>query len=84
MLQQNHPNPFNPMTAIRFMVPTRGHVTLKIYSARGEEVATVVDQVMPAGAYERSFSARGLPSGTYLYRLTGPGFDFARKMQLVK
>ena len=84
MLQQNHPNPFNPMTAIRFAVPTRGHVTLRIYNARGAEVATVVDQEMPAGAYERSFSAAGLPSGTYLYRLTGPGFDFSRKMQLVK
>jgi len=84
LLQQNRPNPFNPMTAIRFAVPTRGHVTLKVYDARGEEVAALVDQEMPAGAYERSFAAGGLSSGTYFYRLTGPGFDLTRKMQLVK
>ena len=83
-LAQNVPNPFNPTTAIRFKVPMRGHVSLKVYNMRGEEVASVVDQEMPAGAYERSFSASGLSSGTYMYRLIGPGFSESRKMQLVK
>jgi hypothetical protein len=83
-LEQNVPNPFNPMTAIRFTVPQRGHVALKVYNLRGEEVASVVDQEMPAGAYERSFSASGLASGTYFYKLTGPGISQSRKMQLVK
>jgi hypothetical protein len=83
-LAQNVPNPFNPTTAIRFKVPMRGHVSLKVYNMRGEEVASVVDQELPAGAYERSFSASGLSSGTYMYRLIGPGFSESRKMQLVK
>jgi len=83
-LEQNVPNPFNPMTAIRFAVPTRGHVTLTIYDTNGRAVATVVDQELPAGAYERSFSAKGLASGTYFYRLTSPGVDIARKMVLMK
>jgi len=72
------------MTAIRFAVPTRGHVTLTIYDTNGRAVATVVDQELPAGAYERSFSAKGLASGTYFYRLTSPGVDIARKMVLMK
>jgi hypothetical protein len=84
VLDQNHPNPFNPMTAIRFAVPTRGHVTLKVYDAKGQVVANVVDQEMPAGAYERSFDASGLASGTYFYRLAGPGFEQTRKMSLMK
>ena len=83
-LGQNHPNPFNPLTAIRFKVPTAGRVTLKVYNLRGEEVATVVDQNMNAGAFERSFSAESLSSGTYFYRLTAPGVNETRKMQLVK
>jgi type IX secretion system substrate protein len=83
-LEQNVPNPFNPRTAIRFKIPTQGHVSLKVYNARGEEVATVVDHPMPAGAYERSVDMSGLPSGTYMYHLTAPGVEYSRKMQLVK
>lgn len=83
-LDQNYPNPFNPVTAIRFKVPVRGHVSLKVYNVRGEEIATVVDQEMNAGAFERSFSSSNLPSGTYFYRLTAPGVNEVRKMQLVK
>jgi hypothetical protein len=47
-------------------------------------MATVVDGEMIAGAFERSFNASGLSSGTYFYRLTAPGVDEVRKMQLVK
>lgn len=83
-LSQNYPNPFNPMTAIRFKVPARGHVTLKVFDVRGREMATVVDGEMIAGAFERSFDASGLSSGTYFYRLTAPGVNEVRKMQLVK
>lgn len=83
-LGQNYPNPFNPMTAIRFQVPVRGHVSLKVYNVRGEVVRTVVDEPMIAGAFERSFDATGLASGTYFYRLTAPGVNETRKMQLVK
>jgi len=84
VLEQNHPNPFNPTTAIRFKVPARGQVTLRVYNTRGEVVATVVDQELPAGAYERSFDASKLTSGTYFYRLSGNGFEESRKMQLLK
>jgi hypothetical protein len=72
------------MTAIRFQVPVRGHVSLKVYNVRGEVVRTVVDEAMIAGAFERSFDATGLASGTYFYRLTAPGVNETRKMQLVK
>jgi len=84
-LEQNSPNPFNPLTAIRFAVPQRGRVSLKVYDTRGQIVATVVDEELPAGAYERSFNAQGLASGTYFYTLKAPGIDVqSRKMQLVK
>ena len=40
---------------------------------------------LPAGAYERSFDAQGLASGTYFYTLRAPGIDVqSRKMQLLK
>ncbi len=84
LLAQNHPNPFNPATTIRFDVPRGGHVTLKVYNVRGQEVATLVDGALAAGSFETAFAPRDLPSGTYLYRLAGPGFSETRTMQLVK
>jgi hypothetical protein len=83
-LVQNHPNPFNPATVITFSVPRRGHVTLKIYNVRGQEVAALVDGEMPAGEHQVVFAPSNLPSGSYLYRLIGNGFSETRTMQLVK
>jgi len=79
-----YPNPFNPSTVIKFSVPTSGQVTLKVYDMRGQEVATLVDEIMEVGSFERPFFAVDLPSGTYFYRLSGNGFSDTGKMQLVK
>jgi len=68
-LEQNYPNPFNPTTIIRFGVPERSNVVLKIYDILGSEVATLVNEEMDAGWYERSFNAIGLSSGIYFYQL---------------
>jgi hypothetical protein len=83
-LSQNHPNPFNPATVISFTVPQRGHVSLKVYNVRGQEVASLVDGELAAGDHQAVFAPTNLPSGSYLYRLNGPGFDETRTMQLVK
>jgi hypothetical protein len=83
-LAQNYPNPFNPTTTIRFAVPSQGAVTLKVYNVLGQEVAALVQQVMPAGVYETMFDATGLASGMYVYRLTTNSFSQTMKMMLVK
>jgi hypothetical protein len=68
-LEQNYPNPFNPSTIIRFGVPEKSNVTVKIYDILGSEVVTIVNEEMDAGWYERSFNADGLSSGVYIYRM---------------
>jgi hypothetical protein len=84
-LEQNYPNPFNPATSIRFQVPREDHVSLKVYSLLGQEVATVVDEVRPAGTYLATFDARGLASGVYFYRLdAGAGQSMTRRMLVLK
>jgi hypothetical protein len=69
-LEQNYPNPFNPSTVIRFALSEQSFITLKVYDILGNEVRTVVNENMKAGAYAYTFQANGLASGVYLYRIT--------------
>jgi len=82
-LYQNYPNPFNPSTTITFALPKASHVTLKAYNLLGQEVATLVNETLGPGTYERTFNAEGLPSGVYFYQLRTGGLLATKKMILV-
>lgn len=83
-LQQNHPNPYNPSTSIRYEIPKAGHVTLSIFDIAGRLVHTLVDRRMQPGAYSETFDAGHLPSGVYIYELQLDGLQHARQMTLTK
>ena len=83
-LFQNYPNPFNPGTIINYTLPNSGNVTLKIYNILGDEVATLINEVKPAGNYEVEFNANGLASGIYFYQLKAGEFVQTKKMILMK
>lgn len=83
-LEQNSPNPFNPVTVIQFSVPHATHVRMKVYTTFGAEVATLVDQQVAAGTYKVNWDASWLASGFYLYRLEAKGFTQTKKMLLTK
>jgi len=95
VLYQNFPNPFNPATKIKFTLAPQqnplvggdyrgGLITLKIYDILGIEVATLVNEVKPAGSYEIEFSATELTSGIYFYRIEAGLFVNTKKMILLK
>ncbi len=83
-LDQNFPNPFNPTTQIRFSVPSKGMVTLRVSDLLGREVAMMVRQTLAAGTYVAKFDAASLSSGTYIYTLTAGDFSVSQKMLLLK
>lgn len=83
-LMQNFPNPFNPTTNIKFALPTESNVTLKIYNILGEEVANLINKVMPAGFHTVNFDAAKLSSGMYIYRIEAGSFVQVKKMLLMK
>ena len=83
-LEQNYPNPFNPATNIKYAVSSRQFVSLKVYDVLGNEVATLVNKQMPAGAYEVVFDASNLSSGIYLYRLAAGSSIQTKKLILLK
>ena len=84
-LAQNFPNPFNPSTVIRFSIPERVKVTMKVMNLLGEEVKRLIDgEFYDAGTYDVDFLDTGLPSGTYVYRLEAGNYVKSRKMVLAK
>ena len=85
MLYQNYPNPFNPYTIFNFRLPISSSVTLKIYDALGQEVATLLNnQEMQAGEHSVTFDATNLSSGMYFYRIQTNGFSETKKFVLQK
>jgi hypothetical protein len=84
-LSQNFPNPFNPSTRIKYALPSRSEVVLKIFNVLGQEVKTLLEDGQEAGTYTVSFDARGLASGVYFYRLhaTGAGQQFVETKKLL-
>lgn len=75
-LRQNYPNPFNPTTTISFSLTHNAIVSLTVYTVLGEEVAVLfANEVYDEGEYDIDFDAAGLPSGVYIYRLSGRSLD---------
>ncbi len=88
-LAQNHPNPFNPVTNIKFSVAQAGHVELGVYDLSGRLVRTLVSENRAVGDHAVMWdgtdqSGGAVPSGMYFYRFTSGGKTTARKMTLVK
>jgi hypothetical protein len=83
-LFQNYPNPFNAGTVIRFEVPRAVAVSLRIFDLLGRTVATLAGGTMQPGSYAVTWTAGGLPSGAYYYRLASGDFVESRKLLILK
>lgn len=88
-LFQNHPNPFNPSTEIRFQLPEAGHVVIRIFNALGQEVRRLEDRTYEAGVHSVRWDGKdglgkGVASGIYLYQLQAGGFSEVKKMSLLQ
>ncbi len=89
LLAAAYPNPFNPVTTIRFSLPTRGFGSIVVYDVRGRQIATLLSEVRDAGEFEVQWNGRNdngerVASGVYLYQLVTGDVVESRKMVLVK
>jgi len=83
-LEQNYPNPFNPSTSIRYSLPEKTNVELKVFDILGKEVAILVNEQKQAGNYQVNFIANKYSSAVYYYQLKTDKFISSKKMILLK
>ncbi len=92
-LYENYPNPFNPVTKIKFQIPLLGGVTgeagrgvftkIIIYDLLGREVTTLVNEQLKPGGYSVDWDGSGFASGVYFYSLVTDGFTETKRMVLI-
>ena len=81
----NYPNPFNPRTTVSYTVPSRGHVRVAVFDARGSQVVTLFEGERPAGAFSIDWNpGAAVSSGIYFARIEHNGATRSKKMVLLK
>ncbi|CAN5429881.1 hypothetical protein BH10BAC5_BH10BAC5_17620 [soil metagenome] len=83
-LYNNYPNPFNPVTNLKFDIAKSSFVKIRVFDLTGKVVSELVNKYLVAGEYETAFNATDLSSGMYFYRLETEDFSETKKMFLIK
>ena len=84
VLHPAYPNPFNPVTTIRFSVPELSEVNVSIYDMRGRLVETLVDKKLSPGNHSVQWNAMDQSSSMYFIRLARNGKSEILKVVLIK
>ena len=88
-LFNNYPNPFNPVTTIRYQIPQQVRVNLSIINVSGQKIATLVNEEQPAGSYSVNWQGKddngnSVASGVYFFQLRAESFFKVNKMLLLR
>ncbi|NQT27363.1 glycoside hydrolase family 9 protein [candidate division KSB1 bacterium] len=88
-LFMNYPNPFNPETYIHYVLKDPADVSITIYNAMGQTIATLIEKFQYAGNYHvqwdgRDDSGNWVSNGIYFYKMKAGDFLQTRKMVLLK
>ncbi|HMN25430.1 MAG TPA: YCF48-related protein, partial [Ignavibacteriaceae bacterium] len=89
VLNQNHPNPFNPSTTIKFQLPVDSKVRIDLFNSIGQKVSEILNSDLSGGVHEVTFEGSNLSSGIYYYTMNavgnnGKNFTATKKMLLLK
>lgn len=83
-LYHNFPNPFNPVTKIKYEIPEYSKVCITVYDINGRIVKELINNKKRAGVHEVTFDGAGLTSGLYFYRIQAGDFVQTKRMLLIK
>lgn len=83
-LNQNFPNPFNPLTNISYLLPEKSFVTIQVYDLLGKKVAELVNSIKKSGTHSVTFNGFSFASGTYIVNMKAGNYRQSRKILLIK
>jgi hypothetical protein len=83
-LEQNFPNPFNPVTNIKFQIPVQSRVSINVYDINGKLVVGLINSDLGPGQYSVNWQPQSIASGVYFYKIVAGDFIASKKMILVK
>lgn len=84
VLYPSFPNPFNPITTIKFSVETFHAMSLRIFDITGRVVETLLNGEIPVGNHEITWNASRQPSGVYIVQLSNGKSVQTQKLILLK
>jgi len=89
VLYPNYPNPFNPVTTLRYDLPEQTHVNITIYDMLGRQVKTLINHTQDAGYRSVIWNAtndygKPVSAGIYLYQIQAGDYISTKKMVLLK
>ena len=87
-LYQNHPNPFNPTTKIRYQLAKNSHVKIAVYNTMGKIVKTLANEYQTAGFRSVKWDGKNnnkqkVSTGLYFYSIQSGEFSSTKKMILL-
>jgi hypothetical protein len=83
-LQSIFPNPFNPLTTVKYSLDHPAHTRVSVFNLLGQQVAVLIDEQRPTGLHQVLFDANALPSGQYFISVEADGKRDIRKVILLK
>ncbi|MFZ4592240.1 MAG: T9SS type A sorting domain-containing protein, partial [Ignavibacteria bacterium] len=83
-LFNNYPNPFNPVTTIKFQIPKDAAVSLKVFNSLGQEIETLKSEYMKTGLYTINWNGSRYSSGVYYYVLRSDSYTETKRMVMIK
>ncbi|HIB33379.1 MAG TPA: T9SS type A sorting domain-containing protein, partial [Candidatus Marinimicrobia bacterium] len=89
VLFPSYPNPFNPVTHIRFHLPIENHISLEIIDVMGRTIKSIKNNILPAGIYNLDWDGRTAngdmaPAGIYFIRMISGHYQKTHKILLLK
>jgi peptidyl-prolyl cis-trans isomerase B (cyclophilin B) len=83
-LDQNIPNPSSGQTIIKYAVPGKGTIQIRLYDVSGNEIATILNEEKNKGEYQITLDMSKYATGTYFYTMQAGDMSDTRKIVLEK
>ena len=84
IIQGAYPNPFNPISTIKFSLSNDSQIELSIHNVNGEKVEKLYNGYKNAGFHQIVWNAKNVPSGMYFFTLNTPDGIHTQKLLLLK